>query len=624
MKKVFILVLTIIFVLSLIFVVSCGGKDKSSDTDSTVNSDTNTDTSVDSGTDTGTDTSSDSDTNTDTNTDTDTDIDPIVPPEIKPWESTASKETIEKAEKLLASKHRLEYNEDGSFRVLILADTHMQPNANSTDVNELKDRIKLLVDKENPNLVIFTGDNTLRATTKEDLKACVDVIASYLEEKKVPWCHVYGNHDFESKAISKAEQHEIYQSYEYCISKDEGFSKERVGNYVHAVYNKDGSIGSVIYLLDSGEYSRYTWSYVLEDQIKWYKESSELLQEYNDGKVINGMMAFHVPMVENKYAYENRDNKEIVSYWDGLRNEEIHCADYESGLFNAILERGDVKAVVTGHDHLNDYCYNYKGVKLTSSPTVSDLGYHSASIQGARVFDLNAETVGTNIPTSVTYLIERLKPSDFEAFDTNVSLEITSEQVENAYKSNGSGGNAIGRFDVAIKDGKGVDGGEAIEITRSTSDVFDISFEINNKGKLGDNKYFVVWADFTSTEFEKAFFGLITEVGITAPFSTKGSNTKSTFYYLPDGEGEWQELTTGESGCFGTSEEGSQGVNGKKGYFAFPIEYFILDGSSSLYDTSLITGIYFYGGIKKNINYLSKPFYFDNVMLVEDYNSINS
>ena len=448
------------------------------------------------------------------------------------------------------------------------------------------------------------------------------MIASYLEEKQIPWCHVYGNHDYEGKAISKAEQQAIYESYEYCISKDEGFSTERVGNYVHAVYNPDGSIGSVIYLLDSGEYSRYTWSYVLEDQVKWYKETSELLQEYNDGKVINGMMAFHVPMVENKYAYENRDNKDIVSDWNGLRNEVINCADYESGLFDAILERGDIKAVVTGHDHLNDYCYNYKGVKLAGSPTVSDFGYHSADIQGARVFDLNAETVGTNIPTYVRYLIERLNPNDFETLDSNVSLEITSEQIENVYKSNGAGGGVIGKCNVKLKDGKGVDGGEAIEIVRGSSDIFDLYFEITNKGKLGDNKYFVVWADFTETEFEKGSFGLITEVGVTAPYSTKGSNTKSSFYYLPDGESEWQELTTGEGGCFGISDTGSQGMNGKKGYFAFPIESFILDESSSLYDNSLIIGVYFYGGIKKNINYLDKPFYFDNMMLVDNYEDL--
>ena len=621
MKRIFTLILSILCVLSLIFVMSACNKD-SKDTDTDTLSDITSDTSSDTDTNSDTDSNIDSDSDFDSDSDSDSDTEPK--DEVDLWESTAKAETIEKAEALLASKHRLQYNEDGSFRVLILADTHVQVDSNTTAVNALKDRIKLLVDKENPNLVIFTGDNTLRAKSEEALRACIDVFAGYLEEKKIPWCHVYGNHDYESQAISKAEQQAIYESYEYCISKDEGFSTDRVGNYVHAIYNKDGSIGSVIYFLDSGEYSRYTWGYIMENQVEWYKKSSELLQEYNDGKVINGMMAFHVPMVENQYAYENRENKEIVYDWNGFRNEPINCANYVTGLFEAILERGDVKAVVTGHDHKNDYAFNYKGVKLTSSPTVSDLGYFASHTQGARVFDLNAATVGTNIPTSVTYLIERPNSSDYDVFQDNASLEITGEQVENAYKSNGSGGTATGKFNVTLKDGVGVDGTEAIEIVRGNSTEFDLYIEFKNPGRLGNNKYLVLWADFTQAEFEKASFGVITEYGIAAPFMTDYANYKSPFYYLPDGETVWQELSHSEDGCFGAGETDAATMNGKKGYFAFPVEYFLYDEVMSLTENTLIRGIYLRGGTRKNLNFNGKPFYFDDMMLVVDYNNIFS
>ena len=68
---------------------------------------------------------------------------------------------------LLYSKHTLYCNEDGSFRVLIIADAHMNVNGNAQDVQEVKDRIKLLVDRENPNLVIFTGDNTIGSSSED-------------------------------------------------------------------------------------------------------------------------------------------------------------------------------------------------------------------------------------------------------------------------------------------------------------------------------------------------------------------------------------------------------------------------------------------------------------------------
>ncbi len=614
MKRLFTLILSIICILSLIFVMSACNNN-STDTSSDTNSDTNSDTSSD----TSTDTSSDTDTNTDTSTDTDTDQAP--PEDVPPsWESSASQEVVEKAEALLESKHKLTYNEDGSFKVLILADLHMTGDV--AGMQKVAERVKLLVDKENPDLAIFTGDNTLYADTEEKLRTNLDAMVGYLEEKEIPWCHVYGNHDYEQRALTKAEQQAIYESYEYCISKDEGFSTERVGNYVHAVYNADGTIGSVIYFLDSGEYSRYTYGYIMDDQIAWYKQTSELLQEYNDGTVINGLMTFHIPLIENRDAYENRGNVEIVTDWDGNKREPIHSADYDTNLFETILERGDVKAIVTGHDHRNDYCFNYKGVKLMASPNISDLTYYEAATQGARVIDLNAETVGTDIPTYVTHLIERLNPDDFDVLDSNVSLEITSEQIENAYKGNGDYGKATGKFDVVLKDGNGVEGSEAIEIVRGNSDPFDIFIEIANKGKLGDNKYFVVWADFTLTEFEKASFGLIAENGISVQYTTNSVNYQTPFYYLPDGENEWQELSHGEDGCFGIGDAGSQGMNGKKGYFAFPIEYFLHDGLTALTKDSVVVGIYFYGNVRKNINILNKPFYFDDMMLVVDYEEL--
>ena len=614
MKKLLILALAVICIFAL---VACGGNtdDTSSDTGKP-----STDTSSDTASDTSTDTSSD--------TDTDTDADQNPPEDvIIPWESEADAETQEKVEALLASKHRLEYNEDGSFRVLILADLHLQLGSDG-QIQALKDKIKLVVDRENPNLVIFTGDNTLWLKPEENLRQGIDIIAGYLEEKQIPWCHVYGNHDYDGgKGMTKEEQQAIYESYEYCISKNEDifeneqYAKERVGNYAHAVYNADGSIGSVIYFMDSGEYSRYGYAYILDDQINWYKETSELLQTYNNGKVVNGLMSFHIPLLENNHAYENRENTELVYEWDGCKFEDIHSSSYDTNLFETILERGDIKGIVTGHDHLNDYCFNYKGVKLMAAPNLSEMGYTYAYTQGARVIDLNASTVGTNIPTYVSHIIDRPNPDDFGTLDANVSLEYGSEQIENAHKGNGSYGTAEGKYEVTLKDGAGVDGSEAIEVLRGNSGTFDLSVEITNKGKLGSNKYLVVWADFSQVEFLKACFGVITEHGVSVPFMTSSVKEETPFYYLADGEAEWQELKTSANGYFGAGEGESYAMNGKKGYFAIPLEY-CENNSMPLTENSLIAGFYFYGANDSNLKYRNKASYFDNIMLVEDYTEL--
>ena len=297
----------------------------------------------------------------------------------------------EKVEKMLESKQKLTFNDDGSFRVLIIADAHMNAEADVLKIQALRERIKLLVDRENPNLVIFTGDNTIYSSSEVLLRRNLAVLVGYLEEKQIPWCHVYGNHDHES-ALSKEEQQKIYESYEYCISKTnpEGVYISGVGNYVNAVYNKDGSIGAVIYCLDSGTYAFDGYDYIRASQVSWYKETSELLQEYNGGKAVPGIMAFHIPLVENNVAYENRDNKEMVFEYTGERNEKICSSNIDSNLFETVIERGDIKAIVTGHDHVNDYAVSWKGIMLcygrfTGGKTV----YHDMpGGNGARVIEL--------------------------------------------------------------------------------------------------------------------------------------------------------------------------------------------------------------------------------------------
>lgn len=514
---------------------------------------------------------------------------------------------------LLETKHKLYYNDDGSFKVMTLSDLHMNVDGNAAAVQSVKDRIKLLVDRENPDLVIFTGDNVISSGSEEKLRRNIDAIVSYIEEKQIPWCHVYGNHDRE-RSLSNAEQQKIYESYEYCISKAGPEDVTGVGNYVHGIYNKDGSLGAVIYLLDTGTSNgTYTYDYLQPDQIEWYKETSELLQEYNDGKLVYGMMAFHIPLIENRTARDNKDNKELVYEYTGAANEQICSTEYKDDqMFETILERGDIKAIVSGHDHVNDYMYNYLGVKLCSSPNISDLTYKDANVQGSRVFDLNASTI-TDIETYVSYVIERINPDKYGAYDSNVELE-TFENDGKAFSTTGyDSGSLSGSATAVTENGK-------LVITRTTTGNFevDIVFDSDSFGKLGDNKYLVVWADFTNVEFRKACFGLLSTEG-TKPYRTDDYDKNSPFYYLADGSDEWVTMSHGGDGCFGVA----QGSNmlGKKGYFALPVEYFRM-GSLAMNENTLITGIYLYADIANN-SYANVPFYLDNFMLVEDYTQIN-
>ena len=531
------------------------------------------------------------------------------------WQSTASAEVKAKAQELLATKHTLKYNEDGSFRVMIIADAHMNAQSGETEkIQAVKDRVKLLVDKIDPNLVILTGDNIINASTNEKAIASIEAIVGYIEEKQIPWCHVYGNHDHEG-AMGKFLQQQVYESFEYCVSKAGPEELSGVGNYVLGVYKNDGSLGSVIYCIDSGTYdnTKGGYAYIKDDQIAWYKESSELLQEYNDGEKVKGIMAFHIPLIENVEASQNASNPEIVYEFTGSVNENMCPSKTDTALLETIFERGDISAIVTGHDHINDYMFNYKGVKLSSSPNISDLTYGNAEVQGSRVFDLNAETM-SNVPTYVEYIKERYSAEGQDTFDS-VLLEDGEDEVD-ALTSGYNLEGLVGSVTVGVAEGAGADGSRAISISRSAANAtFEVSFYFDKMGKLGKNKYLVVWADLTNVDFRKACFGLLSSEGREKSYRADDDDTSPPLYYLADGSTDWQKLSHGWDGCFGTAQSSS--VVGKKGYFAVCVED-LLQGSRQMNGETLVSGFYFYGDLSES-SYANKPFYIDNIMLVEDY-----
>ena len=331
------------------------------------------------------------------------------------------------------------------------------------------------------------------------------------------------------------------------------------------------------------------------------------------------MMAFHIPLIENNIAHNNRLNTDLVYEFNGEKNENICSSATDTLLLEAIWERGDVKAIVTGHDHVNTYMYSYLGVKLCSSPNISDLTYFTASTQGSRVFDLNPATID-NIPTYVSYIIERVDSVDYGALDTNVTLgDFEGEMPETGTASLG-GGNLNGSLTLEIAEGKGANGTNGLMVQRSqtSNSEFYVYFDKESYGKVGENTYLVVWMDFTTMEFRKASVGLLTNSGNTPFMTDNNDGTNPPYYYLADGSDTWVELKHGGDGCFGSAEKSS--VLGKCGYFAFRIGDFVKSGIPMDGD-DIVTGFYMYLDINSSF-YADKCFYIDDIILTDDYTTI--
>ena len=349
----------------------------------------------------------------------------------------------EKLQELLTLKHELRVDENGDFKVLYIGDVQCRgDHVNEESMNN----IKILVDREEPDLVLFLGDNHYTGkVTAAGFKTYLTDMVGYIEQKQIPWAHIYGNHDYETQLVNssnasqylpKEEQQKIYESFEYCVSKAGDPDLFGVGNYVLPVMSHDGSrIEFAIYGLDSGSYREvnlesiyntadgYTNEFpgkyegLQTNQVRWYRETSNLLAEFNGSKVPS-MMYFHIPLQEMYTAWVNRDAWGLE--YTGERRENISAPAFNAGLFDAVQEQGDVQIIVNAHCHRNDFTVKYKGVNFCYNGCTGTGAYHDDDMLGGRVVNYTGIRADA-FDTHMSYITERPLESVL------VDLEINSE-----------------------------------------------------------------------------------------------------------------------------------------------------------------------------------------------------
>ncbi|MEE1285216.1 MAG: metallophosphoesterase, partial [Acutalibacteraceae bacterium] len=91
-------------------------------------------------------------------------------------------------------ENTLQFDKDGKFRILQISDTQddMFPSPGMIKM------IETAVEKYEPDLVIFTGDNTGTVDLKMDAKYAIKAIIDPIAEAGIPFTFVFGNHDAEN------------------------------------------------------------------------------------------------------------------------------------------------------------------------------------------------------------------------------------------------------------------------------------------------------------------------------------------------------------------------------------------------------------------------------------------
>ena len=315
----------------------------------------------------------------------------------------------------------LKFNEDGSFKIIQVAD--LQDTANPS--KKALEYIKEIAAAEKPDLFILTGDNisdsVARGFTKDHsvkkVRKAIDAFMSVFEEIGVPVAVVFGNHDAEGY-VSKEEQMLIYNEYDCCIAVDEGESISGCGTYNLPIYSSDGEkIAYNLWLFDSNMYDPLAdgYDHVQEDQIDWYVNKSNELKALNGGEPVPSMAFQHI-IVEEIYGALVEGEKgapNTVQSGDKFltlpENATGSLLERPAGpargsmQFEKMLEQGDVKAMFFGHDHKNDFVVPCNGIDLITTPAAGFGGY-GADNRGVRVITLDENNTDTYETETIHYL----------------------------------------------------------------------------------------------------------------------------------------------------------------------------------------------------------------------------
>lgn len=267
---------------------------------------------------------------------------------------------------------------NGKFKIVQLADLHMgvgkgkcideyPPSPDGVKCEADPKTIKFInkvLDIENPQMVVFTGDQVMGDKSLQDSETTLLKALSPVIERGIPWALTWGNHDDEG-SLSRWQLSELVSKLPFTLFEFSEFDTHDnifgVGNYFKQVKDDQGKPLITFYFLDSHKYSKaakispgYDW--IKEKQWEYFKQIYEDRLKTDIEKDPNhlSMAFFHIPLPEYLNQQSKR-NPDITNELVGTFKEGITAPKYNSGGLETLDSMG-VQVTSCGHDHCNDYC----------------------------------------------------------------------------------------------------------------------------------------------------------------------------------------------------------------------------------------------------------------------------
>lgn len=310
---------------------------------------------------------------------------------------------------------------DRDLKVMQLTDLHigggwMSQKSDKKVINTITSMIK----EEKPDIVIATGDISFpvpySAGTFNNQYAAT-IYATLMEQLGVYWTPTLGNHDAESYSIYDREaMGDFYSREEWknCLFQKGDENIDGYGNSVIKVKNSDGVITQALFTIDSNAYPKgsflgLTGGYdnIHENQVAWYKttcenlnaENKAIIEKFSDKNkkaesfekygLVKSLVFMHIPPVEYQHAWDEfKENgykdTENVKYYYGTLGENVCYPKTDDQFFETALEMKSTQGMFVGHDHINIFSMDYKGIRLTYGMSIDYVAYGDIDTKGTQ------------------------------------------------------------------------------------------------------------------------------------------------------------------------------------------------------------------------------------------------
>lgn len=350
-----------------------------------------------------------------------------------------------------AEDTNLKFGSDGKFKIVIFSDVQDQYPVHQRVIRIMEQAIE----RETPDLVVFTGDMT-EINTKDvdvDYRRTVEQILGPVVEAGIPYSIVFGNHDNQSyytgTVTDRAAMLAVWQSIGNCLTTDPAPGLTGAGTCKIPIYASNGNdVAFSLWMVDSGSYQnpldgKSGYGSVQDDQLAWMAA--------NNDAGVNSIAFQHIPMPEmyNLFVEDANGTKtyngktyklELIDGVTGKAGEfPAPCPADKSNEYSALKEMGNVLGVVTGHDHLNDFSGKFEndGLTMTAVPGMTYFNYGDEAVRGYGVIELDEADLST-------YNYHSVKFSTLDAEAGGTTETVYDEYDEITYSDLKQNGNAVG------------------------------------------------------------------------------------------------------------------------------------------------------------------------------------